>query len=127
MVLVSRSDPSTRLAAAGDRSVTMASALMAWVWIGFTLAQLNNVESHLNAHGRFSGQDELFDADEQLFAAAPEDWTDRHFLAPVWNFLQGEDPLLTLTPCYLHVKKNRHKLKSTLSEFFFFLIKLYFH
>ena len=72
----------------------MASALMAWVWIGLTLAQLNNAESHRYAHGQLVGQDELYDGDKLLFDAPPEDSTDQSFSAPVWNFLQGADPLL---------------------------------
>lgn len=80
-----------------DRGARMASAMMAWVWIGFTLAQLNNAESHRSGRRHFGGHDQFFDGNKQLFAAAPEDRTNRSYLAPVWNFLQGEDPLLTLT------------------------------
>ncbi|XP_051259123.1 uncharacterized protein LOC127365263 [Dicentrarchus labrax] len=80
----------------------MGSALMAWVCIGLTLAQLNNAESHRDAHGHLAGQDELF---QQLFFAAPED-SDRSFRAPVWNFLHVEDPLLTSsTHLYHHERK----------------------
>ncbi|XP_040913578.1 uncharacterized protein LOC121194667 [Toxotes jaculatrix] len=67
----------------------MASVLMAWVWIGLTLAQLNNAETQRYAHGRLADQDERYDGNEQRFEAAPEKGTERSFPAPVWNFLQG--------------------------------------
>ncbi|XP_023260249.1 uncharacterized protein LOC111653789 [Seriola lalandi dorsalis] len=64
----------------------MESALMAWVWIGFTLAQLNNAESRWYAHGRLAGQDELYTGIEQPLDAAP---ADRSFPSLVWYFLKG--------------------------------------
>ncbi|GLD67031.1 serine/threonine-protein kinase pim-2-like protein [Lates japonicus] len=72
-----------------DQSATMASTLMAWVWIGLTLAQLNNAESHRYTHGPQAEQDERHDGNEQPFEEATENWTDRSFPTPVWNFLQA--------------------------------------
>ncbi len=84
----------------------MASALMAWVWIGLILAQLNNAESHRYAHGHVAGQDELYAGYKQLIDADPEDRTDRSFPAPVWSFLQGENLLLT---CFLCLTVGKHR------------------
>lgn len=66
----------------------MASALMAWVWIAFTLAQFSRAESHINAHSRLTGQDEPFDGNQMIFGAA-KIRAEGSFPAPVWNFLQG--------------------------------------
>lgn len=68
----------------------MAIALTAWVWIGFTLAQLSDVESHPKAHSSLNDHDEQFDWKKPLFTAAPrDDRAVRSFRVPVWNFLQG--------------------------------------
>lgn len=67
----------------------MASALMAWVWIAFTLAQFSRAESHINAHSGLTGQDEPFDGNQLRFGGAPKIRAEGSFLAPVWDFLQG--------------------------------------
>lgn len=76
----------------------MASALMAWVWIGLMLAQLNKTGSHRYAHGHFP-QDAQEKPDDGG-VTAPEDWADSSFPAPVWHFLQGEDSLSTRVFCF---------------------------
>lgn len=68
----------------------MASAVMAWVWIVFALARLSDADNHWKRRGHFPGHD-------PLFAAAPEDRTKRGYSAPVWSFLRGEEPQLSLT------------------------------
>lgn len=65
----------------------MASVLMAWVWIGVSLARLNNAESHLYEHGHPTSQDKLHDGNKQLADVAAGL---RNLLVPVWNFLQGQ-------------------------------------
>ena len=72
----------------------MASALMAWVWIGLSLARLNIAEIQRYAHGRVTGRAELRDGNERTSDADPERWTGRSFPAPVWHFLQGTNLLL---------------------------------
>lgn len=67
----------------------MASALMTWVWIAFTLAQFSHTESHINAHSRLTGQDEPFDGNQLMFGGAPEIRAKGSFFTPVWNFLRG--------------------------------------
>lgn len=74
----------------------MAFALMAWVWIGLILAQRNKAGSHRYAQGRLGSQ--------EAFGAAPQEWTDRSSYVAVWNFLQGANPLLTLSIGFDHVK-----------------------
>lgn len=71
----------------------MDSALMAWVLVGISLARLNNAESHWYAQRSLTGQDKLYDGNEELLIGAGGD---RRFLAPVWNFLQGEIELFLI-------------------------------
>eukprot|EP00064_Thunnus_orientalis_P004815 superscaffoldBa00000451_g4828 len=67
----------------------MAYALMAWVWVFLTLAQLNNAESHWDALRRLTGQNEAYDGNDQATEAAPQDGANRIFSVPVWSFLRG--------------------------------------
>lgn len=73
-----------------DRSATMTSALMAWVRIALSLAQLSNAESHRYARGRLAGQDDLLAGSVQVNTASVE----QGFPTPVWYFLKGETTIV---------------------------------
>ncbi|XP_034430150.1 uncharacterized protein LOC117754908 [Hippoglossus hippoglossus] len=66
---------------------TMASALMARVWLVFILAQHNNAESHRCARGRSTDQDEFHGGSVRQFRSVTDDLKDRRPPTLVRNFL----------------------------------------